>query len=97
MKKAGTVFITLGLLLMAAAFGLIVHNRIEADEAGRNAEGVLAELSGVMQERPVSAAPAEALSATAEVDKTVPVMHCEKCSYDICEVCHDAFEKFASK
>ena len=77
MKKAGTVFITLGLLLMAAAFGLIVHNRIEADEAGRNAEGVLAELSGVMQERPVSAAPAEALSATAEVDKTVPVMPTE--------------------
>ena len=42
---------TLGLLLMAAAFGLVLHNRIEADEAGQNAERVLAELSDAMRER----------------------------------------------
>lgn len=77
MKKAGSFFITLGLLLMAAAFGLVLHNRMEANEAGRKAEIVLAELSDVMQERQESVIPAEDLSALAEADKAVPVMPTE--------------------
>ena len=77
MKKAGSFFITLGLLLMAAAFGLVLHNRMEANEAGRKAEIVLAELSDVMRERQESVIPAEDLSALAEADKAVPVMPTE--------------------
>ena len=78
MKKAGSFFITLGLLLMAAAFGLVLHNRIEADEAGQNAERVLAELSDAMRERSESDTPAEDhLPAAVEADKTVPVMATE--------------------
>ena len=77
MKKAGSFFITLGLLLMAAAFGLVLHNRMEANEAGRKAEIVLAELSDVMRERQESIIPAEDLSALAEADKAVPVMPTE--------------------
>ena len=77
MKKAGSFFITLGLLLMAAAFGLVLHNRMEANEAGRKAEIVLAELSDVMRERQESVIPAEDLSAIAEADKAVPVMPTE--------------------
>ena len=69
---------TLGLLLMAAAFGLVLHNRIEADEAGQNAERVLAELSDAMRERSESDTPAEDhLPAAVEADKTVPVMATE--------------------
>ena len=68
---------TLGLLLMAAAFGLVLHNRIEADEAGQNAERVLAELSDAMRERSESDIPAEDFSAPVEADKTVPVMATE--------------------
>ena len=69
---------TLGLLLMAAAFGLVLHNRIEADEAGQNAERVLAELSDAMRERSESDTPSEDhLSAAVEADKTVPVMATE--------------------
>ena len=69
---------TLGLLLMAAAFGLVLHNRIEADKAGQNAESVLAELSDAMRERSESDTPAEDhLPAAAEADKTVPVMATE--------------------
>lgn len=77
MKKAGSFFITLGLLLMAAAFGLVLHNRIEANEAGQNAEGVLAELTDVMREKAESNIPSEDLTAPAEADKTVPVMATE--------------------
>ena len=78
MKKAGSFFIALGLLLMAAAFGLVLHNRIEADEAGQNAERVLAELSDAMRERSESDIPAEDhLPAAVEADKTVPVMATE--------------------
>ena len=78
MKKAGSLFIALGLLLMAAAFGLVLHNRIEADEAGQNAERVLAELSDAMRERSESDTPSEDhLSAAVEADKTVPVMATE--------------------
>ena len=77
MKKAGSFFITLGLLLMAAAFGLVLHNRMEANEEGRKAEIVLAELSDVMRERQESIIPAEDLSALAEADKAVPVMPTE--------------------
>ena len=77
MKKAGSFFLTLGLLLMAAAFGLVLHNRMEANEAGRKAEIVLAELSDVMRERQESVIPAEDLSALAEADKAVPVMPTE--------------------
>ena len=77
MKKAGSFFITLGLLLMAAAFGLVLHNRMEANEAGRKAEIVLAELSDVMRERQESIIPADDLSALAEADKAVPVMPTE--------------------
>ena len=78
MKKAGSFFIALGLLLMAAAFGLVLHNRIEADEAGQNAERVLAELSDAMRERSESDTPSEDhLSAAVEADKTVPVMATE--------------------
>ena len=69
---------TLGLLLMAAAFGLVLHNRIEADKAGQNAERVLAELSDAMRERSESDTPSEDhLSAAVEADKTVPVMATE--------------------
>ena len=69
---------TLGLLLMAAAFGLVLHNRIEADEAGQNAERVLAELSDAMRERSESDTPSEDhLPAGVEADKTVPVMATE--------------------
>ena len=78
MKKAGSLFIALGLLLMAAAFGLVLHNRIEADEAGQNAERVLAELSDAMRERSESDTPSEDhLPAAVEADKTVPVMATE--------------------
>ena len=78
MKKAGSFFIALGLLLMAAAFGLVLHNRIEADEAGQNAERVLAELSDAMRERSESDIPTEDhLPAAVEADKTVPVMATE--------------------
>ena len=60
---------TLGLLLMAAAFGLVLHNRIEADEAGQNAERVLAELSDAMRERSESDTPSEDhLPAAVEAD-----------------------------
>ena len=69
---------TLGLLLMAAAFGLVLHNRIEADKAGQNAERVLAELSDAMRERSESDTPSEDhLPAAVEADKTVPVMATE--------------------
>ena len=69
---------TVGLLLMAAAFGLVLHNRIEADEAGQNAERVLAELSDAMRERSESDTPSEDhLPAGVEADKTVPVMATE--------------------
>ena len=78
MKKAGSFFIALGLLLMAAAFGLVLHNRIEADEAGQNAERVLAELSDAMRERSESDTPSEDHHpAAVEADKTVPVMATE--------------------
>lgn len=77
MKKAGSLFITLGLLLMAAAFGLVLHNQVEAKEAGRNAERVLVELSDVMREQSENDIPAENLSALVEADKTVPVMATE--------------------
>ena len=78
MKKAGSFFIALGLLLMAVAFGLVLHNRIEADEAGQNAERVLAELSDAMRERSESDIPTEDhLPAAVEADKTVPVMATE--------------------
>ena len=77
MKKAGSFFITLGLLLMAAAFGLVLHNQVEAKEAGRNAERVLVELSDVMREQSESDIPAEDFSAPVEADKTVPVMATE--------------------
>ena len=69
---------TLGLLLMAAAFGLVLHNRIEADEAGQNAERVLAELSDAMRERSESDIPTEDHHpAAVDADKTVPVMATE--------------------
>ena len=77
MKKAGSFFITLGLLLMAAAFGLVLHNQVEAKEAGRNAERVLVELSDVMREQSESDILAEDFSAPVEADKTVPVMATE--------------------
>lgn len=78
MKKAGTLFITLGLLLIAAALALVLHNRIEADEAGRNAEGVLTELSDVMRERLESNTPVEtSLPAAAAAEDIVPVMPTE--------------------
>ncbi len=69
---------TVGLLLMAAAFGLVLHNRIEADKAGQNAECVLAELSDAMRARSESDTPSEDhLPAAVDADKTVPVMATE--------------------
>ena len=77
MKKVGSFFITVGLLLMAAAFGLVWHNRFEAKEAGRKAESILAELSAVIRERSEIDISAEDLFSPVEADKTVPVMATE--------------------
>ena len=67
----------LGLLLMAAAFGLVWHNRFEANESGQNAKAILAELSDVMREKSEITIPTEDTSAPGDANVTVPVMATE--------------------
>ena len=50
---------TIGLLLMLAALLLVGHNRLVADDAGKQVQRVMAELVETMQSAPISSEPAE--------------------------------------
>jgi len=51
MKKRGMIPMTLGLLLIAAALGLVLYNQWDANRAGRASEEVLDVLNEVIVER----------------------------------------------
>ena len=51
MKKRGMIPMTLGLLLIAAALGLVLYNQWDANRAGRASEQVLEVLAEVIEER----------------------------------------------
>ena len=47
--KRSTIFMIAGLLLLAAALGIVIYNKIDSDRAGRAAETTLEELSAVVE------------------------------------------------
>lgn len=50
MKRLGNIFVILGLLLIAGALLLILHNRIDSERAGRAAESVRTKLMQKIEE-----------------------------------------------
>lgn len=66
-KKAGILFVILGLVLILAAGGLYLHNETVDANAGREAEAMLTQIQAIIPETPETQ-PTE----TVEIPQTVP-------------------------